>query len=78
MGVVEAFIANGRRIIPRDKSNPDDFKYIRRYEFEQLIEFWESRNPELTFLHEARKNHIDFGVQTTVINSSNQETQMEK
>lgn len=44
MGIAEDFIVNERRITQRDKSNPEDFKYIRRYEFEQLIEFWEARN----------------------------------
>lgn len=76
--MVEAFVENERRIITKDKKNPDDYKYIRRYEFDSLFEFWESINPELALLHEPRKNMNNFGIQTIIVNSVNAETQVEK
>jgi len=44
--------------------SPKDIEYVRRFEFERLIEFWEELNPELTLLSERRKNMLEKSCQT--------------
>lgn len=62
--VVESYISNARRIYVKDKNDPNDQSYIRLHEFQSLIQFWESYNPELTIQDAPRKNMNDEGVQT--------------
>ena len=59
----------------KDKTKKDDEKYIRRYEFEKLVEFWELINPELELLSELRKNIVESGVQTQKAKGNDRETQ---
>ena len=62
----------------KDKTVQNDHLYIRKYEFESLIEFWENLNPELTLMQEPRKNLLDLGIQTIRVDSVNAETQADR
>jgi hypothetical protein len=73
---VDKFKNSERRIIIDHTNN--DIDYIRRYEFEKLIEFWEIENPQLILLSQRRKNHREAEIQTVLINIEESEVQTEK
>ncbi len=62
LAVVARFVHSEKRIAVG--INSSDCEYVRRFEFDRLIEFWEQENTELILLPEKRKNHLDKATQT--------------
>lgn len=83
MNSLDTFIAVVNRFVHSEKRisvgiNAQTADYIRRFEFERLIEFWEGENEELILLSERRKNHIDQQTQTEEGDTRHQAVQTDR
>ena len=74
--VVQKFVHSEKRISLG--TSQKDHEYVRRIQFERLIQFWEEVNPELTLLSEQRINKFTTEVQTTLINSEEKDVQTQR